>query len=531
MFLNGLQLSKSRYRARAHCKHQQSRSLWDTLASSEEHAREARFLQALQGCRQHIRAPFCCPGHHGVPGRHWPPFEALLTQEREALLTHDLAEQPELDNLQQPSGVLLEAQERAAAVYETARTFFLVNGSTSGILAALLAACSQRATDPSHCYALIPRNTHQSVFHALALTGLHPVYLSPRCADARYQIIGPVETTTVEAALAALAPRVAVVVLTSPTYHGHVGDVSRIATLCRQYGALLVVDEAHGAHLGLYPQLPPSARQLGADLVVQSTHKTLLALTQAAMLHVPFGSQVAPEAVAEAVRMVSSTSPNAWLLASLEATVSALEDVRWRTNWFERACSVANDIRNALPILPNDDMTRFCLLLPDDVDGLLFDSFLIEQYGVYMELAAKAHSTGIVTGANDATHVAVLVEAFQALVADPRLRGTRSASDGCNFQLQEAPSGFHVADCSLRAVLYRRRQWRPLQNAAGAIAAAALSPYPPGIPWVAPGERISSMVVASLLEAYRAGCAISGLHGAELLVAVVDDEANAVRGC
>ncbi|KAF6004712.1 hypothetical protein F1559_000305 [Cyanidiococcus yangmingshanensis] len=308
---DGLQLSKSRYRARAHCKHQQSRSLWDTLASSEEHAREARFLQALQGCRQHIRAPFCCPGHHGVPGRHWPPFEALLTQEREALLTHDLAEQPELDNLQQPSGVLLEAQERAAAVYETARTFFLVNGSTSGILAALLAACSQRATDPSHCYALIPRNAHQSVFHALALTGLHPVYLSPRCADARYQIIGPVETTTVEAALAALAPRVAVVVLTSPTYHGHVGDVSRIATLCRQYGALLVVDEAHGAHLGLYPQLPPSARQLGADLVVQSTHKTLLALTQAAMLHVPFGSQVAPEAVADAVRMVSSTSPNA----------------------------------------------------------------------------------------------------------------------------------------------------------------------------------------------------------------------------
>jgi arginine/lysine/ornithine decarboxylase len=447
----------------------------------------------------------------------------VLVDEPSALLTLDLAEQPELDNLQQPSGVLLEAQERAAAVFQTAHSYFLVNGSTSGILAALLAVSSQQATDPSHRYALVPRNAHQAVFHALALTGLHPVYVTPSVFDARYQVIGPVKSATIAAALDALAPQVAVVVLTSPTYHGHVADVSSIAALCRRHGTLLVVDEAHGAHLGMHPQLPPSARQLGADLVVQSTHKTLTALTQAAMLHVPTGSRLDNECVADAVRMVSSTSPNAWLLASLDATVAALEDTNWRNAWFEGACSVAQAIRRLLPVLPNDDMTRFSLLLPDHVDGLLFDHYLIEQYGIYMELAAKTHSTGIVTGANNSSHVTVLEEAFKALVEDRRLWDTRSTRDGCTLLLQDAESGFCVPERSPRDVLYQRRLWRPLGSVAGAIAAAALSPYPPGIPWVAPGERISPVAVACLLEAHRAGCAVSGLHGPELLVAVTEE--------
>jgi arginine decarboxylase len=492
-------------------------------------ADNAGFLRALQKCRTRIRASFCCPGHHGQPEKLWPPLREVLDRERHALVTLDLAEQPELDNLQQPTGILRAVQERAAAVFDTVHTFFLVNGSTSGILAALLAVCSQLGQDPSRFYALVPRNAHQSVFHALALTGLHPVYLTPEVVDSRYDILGPVSESTIEAALVAFAPQVAVVLLTSPTYHGFVANVRSIAARCRRYGAWLVVDEAHGAHLGFSPELPQSARQMGADLVVQSTHKTLMALTQAAMLHVPCGSRLAVEDVAEAVRMVSSTSPNAWLVASLDATVAALADTPWCQAWFERACTLGQAIRRRLPTLPNDDATRCCLLLPDDIDGFLFDAHLLDHYGVYMELAGRATSTGIVTGANDASHVAILEEAFTALTTDSRLRGTRESRVHTLRPMDSLQGVFRAASCTLRVSLHQRRRWCPLQHAANQVASATISVYPPGIPVVLPGERIDPPLVSYLLDASRCGCAISGVHGPEQHVAVVDDVPPATR--
>lgn len=196
----------------------------------------------------------------------------------QSALQADLPEIPGLDNLFAPAGPIKMAQILAAEAFGAEETWFLANGSTSGIEAAILATCG-----PGDMI-LMPRNVHQSVLSGLVLSGATPIYLNPHYCpdwDLTYGITAP----SVAAALTAY-PAIKVVVVVSPTYEGICSDIAAIAPLVHDHGALLLVDEAHGPHLHFHPDLPQDALAGGADIVVQSTHKVLSALTQAAMLHV-----------------------------------------------------------------------------------------------------------------------------------------------------------------------------------------------------------------------------------------------------
>ena len=327
------------------------------LQLADDSQDEMPLVDALIGAASSVRAPFFFPGHKMGRGA------AASLKERLGLSTalrHDLPELPELDNLFAPEGAIARAQELASDAFGAERTWFLANGSTAGVLAAVLATVQlwyQRLgrEDARRPIVLLPRNAHKSAYHALVASGAEPCWMTPEY-DAASGICLGLASETVADGLKRHGHRVAAALLISPTYEGVLSDVSAIAALCSAAQVPLVVDEAHGAHLEFLPgrsplptvpggrvdrtgilksadadpraealthRFPQGALRSGADVVVQSTHKTLGALTQAAMLHASSGALTAypglAGALSSALEIYQSSSPSYLLLASLDA--------------------------------------------------------------------------------------------------------------------------------------------------------------------------------------------------------------------
>ena len=190
----------------------------------------------------------------------------------------DITEIDGFDDLHHADGILKEEQERAARVFGAEESHFLVNGSTVGILSAIAGVTNKGDQ------ILVARNCHKSVYHAIYMNELNPVYLYPRF-DSELQLNIEISAEDVRRALNRY-PQIRAVMMVSPTYDGIVSDVAEIAKAAHEKGLPLIVDEAHGAHFGFDPYFPKSANIYGADLVINSLHKTLPALTQTALLHV-----------------------------------------------------------------------------------------------------------------------------------------------------------------------------------------------------------------------------------------------------
>lgn len=227
-------------------------------------------------------------------------MEPLLRALWGTALAQDLSELPALDNLAQPTGVLREAQAAVAAVAGSDRAWFLVNGATGGLLAALLATLNPGDR------VLVGRNVHRSVTAGLVLTGAKPVYLGVR-VDPQWGLPLPVTKEVVAAGLAAYGDAKAVV-LVSPTYEGLCSPLVEIAQCVHEHGLPLIVDEAHGSHFRYHPAFPVTALAAGADVVVQSWHKTLGTLTQTAVLHLQ-GERIAPERLSQASTWYKPLAP------------------------------------------------------------------------------------------------------------------------------------------------------------------------------------------------------------------------------
>lgn len=213
------------------------------------------------------------------------------------------------------------AQERAATLYGAKYTRFLINGSTCGILAGV------RAVTKAGDKVLVARNCHKSVFNAIEICSLTPVYVRPTYFE-EYGFYGSVDPKDVEKAFDENGD-IKLVVITSPTYEGVISDVQKIADICHAHDAILFVDEAHGAHLGLDKRFEESARQLGADMVVNSLHKTLPSLTQTALLHV-LTDRVDMKEIDSNLAVFESSSPSYVLMASIDGCVRFLEDDKKR---------------------------------------------------------------------------------------------------------------------------------------------------------------------------------------------------------
>ena len=240
--------------------------------------------------------PFHMPGHKRNMKLQVNPY------------AYDITEIDDFDNLHEAEGIIAQAQQRAAELFHAEKSFFLVNGSTCGILAAISAAV------PKGGRILMARNCHKAAYHAAYLRGLQISYVYP--VITQFGIQGSIRVEDVAAALQEDAS-IQAVVITSPTYDGILSDIASIAELAHSYNIPLIVDEAHGAHLGFYSYFPQAAIQLGADVVIQSLHKTLPSFTQTAILHMNKGL-VRQEDIIRFLSIYETSSPSYLFLAGID---------------------------------------------------------------------------------------------------------------------------------------------------------------------------------------------------------------------
>ncbi len=295
-------------------------------------------IETLKNLTKKSHAPFYAPGHKQGKGIPQSLTELLGTK----VFPADLPELPELDNLFAPDGVIQEAQELAAETFGALDTKFLVNGSTTGIIAGILATCGNGEK------IILPRNIHQSVISGLILSGAIPIFIHPEY-NSHWDIPLCITPQSIAQTLAK-HPDAKAVMIVYPTYHGVCGDIIAIAQEVHKYNIPLLVDEAHGAHFAFHPELPIPALVSGADLTVQSTHKTLGAMTQASMLHIG-SNRIDLYRLEQALQILQSSSPSYLLLASLDAARQQM--ALYGEELMSQTLELAKNARNRISQLSN----------------------------------------------------------------------------------------------------------------------------------------------------------------------------------
>ena len=475
-------------------------------------------VTALQALSQQREIPFHTPGHkrgQGSPDllRHWLG---------KTVFQGDLPELPELDNLFAPQGVIQDAQALAAELWGADQTWFLVNGSTCGIVAAVLATCGDGDK------LILPRNSHQSAIAAVIQSGAIPIFMEPQ-HDPLWDLAWSVTPEVLRHTLAQ-HPDAKAVLLLHPTYHGVCGDLATLTAIAQSYQIPVIVDEAHGSHFAFHPEFPPVALACGADVVIQSTHKTLGAFTQASMLHCQ-GDRVSGDRISRALQLVQSTSPNYLLLASLDAARHQMATQGHRL-WHQtldlahlaqaqlaslEGLTILTLPATAPPGFQFLDRTRLTLDVSQwGMTGFSLDDQLREQFGITAELPTLRQLSFILTFGNTEEDIERLIQALTHL-APPVLPA--KIPDSLPIALPPAP----------RVLTPRQAFFAPTEivSASAAIdrlSAELICPYPPGIPVLIPGEQITPEAIAYLQEVLCLGGMVSGCHSPELhYIRVISD--------
>jgi lysine decarboxylase len=319
---------------------------------------------------------FTTPSHSGTG---FGEFAKLVGQN---IFKYDFSEIDGFDNIRNPKGVLKNSQKKTAEIYDAQASFYLYNGSTSGILALMLSVLDEKDK------VLIPRNCHISVLNGLILSRAEGIFIEPEY-DEDFDVPKPISPAVIESTLYE-NPEIKTLILTSPTYEGVVSDLTTIATICKAYGCILIVDEAHGALWNFSAKLPTAAIKNGADASVQSLHKTAGALTQSAILHIAKDSKIKSAKVQKSLNLINSTSPSYLLLASIEGSIEFLSSKKGAVE-LDKTLKHILKIREKLSkidgvkILENGDFTKIFLT----VEGLSgFElSEKLSEYNIEDELA------------------------------------------------------------------------------------------------------------------------------------------------
>lgn len=490
---------------------------------------DAPLLQTLMDCAEQETAAFHFPGHRR--GRAAPP--ALAATLGDAVFQHDLPELPELDNLFAPDGVIKDAQTQAAHLFDADETFFLVNGSTCGIQAAIIATCA------SGDHLILPRNCHMSAVSGMVLSGALPKYIMP-AYDSVWGIAHGVIPSTVDAAISEVSKqggRVAAVLLVSPTYYGACSDVASIAEACHLHGIPLIVDEAHGGHFKFQEQLPPTALEQGADVVVQSTHKVLGSLTQSAMLHLK-GRRVNRNRLRKCLQVLQSSSPSYLLLASLDAARAHMS--QQGSTVLSQAVMLARDARCALKLIPGihvldeqrvDSIVKMARLDPLritiglwdlGITGFEADDILRLEYGVIAELPLLQSITFALSAGTTRNDIRRLVDGIRSLSSRHQsMRRPSCVHSSVKIPEPVAEGWSCLQKRSPREAFFADSEAVTIEDSVGRVSAELLCPYPPGIPVVAPGEMITDEAVGQLKAVLEAGGIITGAADSALSTLVV----------
>lgn len=454
--------------------------------------KEMPYVNAVENYVKEKRTPFHMPGHKQGKGIN----KKLIELWGNKIFLYDLTEVDGLDYLNSPMGVIKEAENLASKVFNSNHTYFLINGSTVGNQAAILAAVHEGEK------IIIPRNAHQSTYSGLIMSGAIPIYVNPTLhkKSGLYPVVG--EKTIAEALKK--NPDTKAVHVTSPTHCGFTSAIERIKILTDKEKAILIVDEAHGSHFVFNSELPKSALSYRTDIVIQSTHKTIGSLTQTSMLHLGKQSKIDKDDLQRILRILQSSSPNTLFVMSLDAARQqmAIDGEQLLL----KALSLARLCRNTINTIPGffcygkevintddiSDIDETKLLIDvseSGYSGIELEKILGRKYGIEIEMSDKKNILCFITIGDSEKSVEKLINALKSISEN-----RRPIKPPTNLNVIEIPS-IPSLSISPREAFFAKKKKVSLNKAIGEISGEFVIPFPPDIPILAPGEKITKDII------------------------------------
>lgn len=422
----------------------------------------------------------------------------------EKIYTLDTTEIEGTDNLHNAKEVIKQSQERAARVFNSDKTIYLVNGSTCGIQAAIMSTC------PPKSKIIVNRDCHQSVINSCILGDITPVYIDSEICRETNILKGINYSKAKEIIDNNLDAKA--IILTYPTYYGETYNLQDICNYAHDKDMIVIVDEAHGAHLELSDRLPKSAINLGADIVIQSTHKTLPSFTQSSMVHIK-GNRVDYNKLLSILRIIESSSPSYLFMSSLELAVDIYEK-----HGKELMESLLNNIdkfkdkfksNHDVYIYNEMDKTKIFISLKNiGMTGYELDEILRSEYKMQCELSNHYGVLLICTIGNEEEDFICLETALKDILNKYKNKGSIEDTD--------YPVSIPKMKLTPREAFYKEKKRVKLKDSIGKISGEYIIPYPPGISLISPGEIISEEIITYIHQGLKDGMIISGIKDSNL---------------
>lgn len=405
----------------------------------------------------------------------------------------DLTELDGTDNLQNPTGILKSAQASCAEIFGVSESYFLTGGSSLGLRAAIL-GCTHRGDK-----LLVDRTCHRAVLSAITLGGIEPVFISPVFDKEKGLYVG-ISAEEINCILTD-NPDIAGAIITSPTYYGICSDIKAISHCLHSFGKFLIVDEAHGAHFAFSKKLPATALSQGADICIQSAHKTLPALGQCSFLHTSKDFKFT-QRLERTLRMIQSTSPSYLLMTSLDEAARYMNRrgkrklsvlLREIENLKQEVCrkTVLRFVDSASTALSCDSSRITVDFSSADISGQYAERLLIEQFGIYPEMADGRYVVLIPSVANTMKEIRQLKTALIE-IGSRRYNGEKPFTAVALPEIKSACMPCSAHDKSSETL--------PVRTCIGRVSAEVVSACPPGAAVVIPGQIIDENTVSYIIK-------------------------------
>lgn len=449
---------------------------------------ENRLIDALRKIKDEDLVSFHMPGHKNNESFFREKLDGL------DLMDVDLTEIPGTDYLHNPTDCIMTSQTKLSEFYKSYKSYFLVNGSTCGILSMIF------ATTKRDDKILVNRNAHESVINGIALNGLRPVYIMPEIDESSGMILG----VTAEALEEKLSndSEIKVVLLTYPSYEGICFDIDKISKIAKKYNCQLIIDEAHGSHLLSHEELPISACESAADIVVQSAHKNLPAFTQGAFIHLY--NKDLEASLEKYLKIFQSSSPSYLIMASLDLSVDYLfEESNLKTKvLLEEVNTLVKQLKktnykvinwgidyNRLPF--TFDPTKIIISgLTLGLSGKTLEKILREEYSIQVEYSTDNFIVLITSVFNKSKDFKKLYDSLKAI---EQKYGKNKIKSKKPLILEDV-----IVKIKPNNIEEYNYKTETIDQCLGKIAYESIVPYPPGIPLINPGEVVTKEAIDQL---------------------------------
>lgn len=446
---------------------------------------------------------FHMPGHKYGKVYKITGYDKIMSQ----IYSTDTTEIPGTDNLHSPEDIIKDAQNKASEIFDSKETRFLVNGSTCGIQARIMAVCKPKDK------IIINRDCHQSSINACIMGDINPVYIPASVNDINSIHYGSDEETVID--IIEKNKDAKALLLTYPTYYGKVFNLKRITDYAHKYGITVIVDEAHGAHLGLSDRLPKSAGECGADIAIQSTHKTLPAFTQSSMLHI-YTDRVDSDRLSKMLTMTETSSPSYILMQSLEIASdiylkygrqlmeNLIFNIENSIKQIEKLQEKYNANEKFFKIDCSDDITKIFVSSSEiGITGYEFEKTLRNKHNIQVELSNYYGVLLICTIGNEKKDFDSFADALEKIYLENQNNDIINSID--------YPKTENKIVLNPRDAFYSDMESVKLTDSIGRVCAENIVPYPPGICLIAAGEEINRECIEYLIKCRDKGMNISGM--------------------